>query len=305
MHDVIVIGGSYAGMSAALQLGRGRRDVLVIDAGQRRNRFASHSHGLLGHDGAPPEVIAAEGRAEVLAYPTVAWRDGEVDEVNAVAGGFRVRVGGDEHHARRIVLATGVVDQLPEVPGLAQRWGRSVFHCPYCHGYELDEGRIGVLATSPLALHSVALVSEWSEPGGATLFLDGAFEPDADQLAELAHREIRVERARVTALEGDSPELRVRLADERTVSLAGLFVVPRTRIAGPFAEQLGCELAEGPSGFFYRTDAAKQTSVPGVFACGDTAAAFGTVAIAIGDGVLAGTSAHKSLVFAGLPRRRA
>jgi thioredoxin reductase len=304
MHDVIVIGGSYAGMSAALQLGRARRDVLVIDGGRRRNRFASHAHGVLGFDGVPPEVIAAKGRADVLAYPTVSWRDAEVDDVNPIADGFVVRAGNEEYRARRIVLATGVVDELPPVPGLAERWGRSVFHCPYCHGYELDEGAIGVLATSPLALHSVALVSEWSTLNGTTLFLDAAVEPEPDQLEDLDRREISVERTRVAALEGEGPGVVVRLVDGRRIALAGLFVVPRLRPAAPFAAQLGCELAEGPLGPFYKTDATKETTVPGVFACGDTAAAFGTVAIAIGDGVLAGTSAHRSLVFGSVPRRR-
>jgi thioredoxin reductase len=305
MHDVIVIGGSYAGMSAALQLGRARRDVLVIDAGRRRNRFASHAHGVLGHDGVPPEVLAAKGRAEVLAYPTVSWIDAEVDEAGATADGFHVRAAGREHRARRIVLATGVVDELPAVSGLADRWGRSVFHCPYCHGYELGEGPIGVLATSPLAFHSVALVSEWSRLGSTTLLLDDACEPDADQLADLAAREIRVERTRVAAVEDHASGIGVRLVDGRLIALAGLFVVPRLRVAGPLGEQLGCELEEGPLGPFYRTDAMRETTARGVFACGDTAAAFGTVAIAIADGVLAGTAAHRSLVFGGVARRRA
>jgi thioredoxin reductase len=279
--------------------------VLVIDAGRRRNRFASSSHGFLGNDGTSPEALAAAGRAEALAYPTVAWLDAEVDEVRPIAGGFVVSAAAHEHRAQRIVLATGVVDELPAVPGLAERWGRSVFHCPYCHGYELNEGALGVLATSPLALHSVALVSEWSSPGGTTLFLGDAFEPDADQLAELASREIRIERARVTAIEGDAPGLVVRLHDGRTTALSGLFVIPHLRIAGAFASQLGCELDEGPLGSFYKTDATKETTVPGVFACGDTATAFGTVATAVGDGVLAGTAAHRSLVFRGSLRRRA
>lgn len=305
MHDVIVIGGSYAGMSAALQLGRARRDVLVIDAGQRRNRFASHAHGVLGQDGVPPEVIAAKGRAEVLAYPTVAWRDAQVDGVRAIDRGFSVRIGDEELLARRIVLATGLVDELPAVPGLAERWGRSVFHCPYCHGYELDEGPIGLLATTPHAVQLAAVISEWSTRGGTTMFVDDGCEPDADALAELGRREIRVERTRIAALEGSDPGLVVQLRDGRTVALAGLFVTPRLRVAAEFAPQLGCALDETPLGSVFRTDPTKETTVPGVFACGDTAAAFGTVAIAIAHGVLAGTAAHRSLVFGGAPRHRA
>jgi thioredoxin reductase len=305
MHDVIVIGGSYAGLSAALQLGRARRDVLVVDAGQRRNRFATSSHGFLGNDGTAPEALAAAGRAEVLAYPTVAWLEAEVEEVQRIADGFLVRAGSTEQRARRLVLATGVVDELPPVPGLAERWGRSVFHCPYCHGYELRQGALGVLATSPLSLHSAALVTEWSTPGGTTLLLNDAFEPDADQLADLAAREIRIERARVVAIEGEAPGLVVRLGDDRRLALAGLFVQSRTRIAAPFAAQLGCELEQGLLGPFYKTDALKETTVPGVFACGDAALEMGSVTFAVGDGARAGFSAHRSLVLDGSLRRRA
>ena len=154
MYDVIIVGGSYAGLSAGLQLARARRQVLVIDAGQRRNRFAATSHGFLGQDGQAPEVIAAEGRSQLMEYPTVTWVQGSAVLVNQPVEGFSVRT---EHsgtfHARRLILATGVVDELPAVEGLKERWGTRVFHCPYCHGYELNEGRIGVLGVVPMSLH--------------------------------------------------------------------------------------------------------------------------------------------------------
>ncbi len=297
MFDVIVIGGSYAGIAAALQLGRARRKVLVLDAGQRRNRFAPHSHGFLGQDGQAPEAIAAKGRAEVLAYPTVTWREVAATEARAIPGGFTVRAGGEELRARRLVLATGVVDDLPEVPGLAERWGKTAFHCPYCHGYELGLGRLGVLATGPLSLHSAALVSEWAAPGQLTLFLNGAFEPDAEQLADLASRGIAIERERVEAIQGEAPAIELVLRGGRTSRLDGLFVMSRTRIHSPFAESLGCQLEEGPVGSFYKTDAMKETTVPGVFACGDAGLAMGAVSFAVADGVRAGVGAHQSLVF--------
>ncbi len=125
--DAIVVGGSYAGMAAGLQLARARRRVLVIDAGQRRNRFAKASHGFLGQDGKPPELIASEARAQLLAYPTVHWRDATVEDAQGSINAFRVAAGGASHQGRRLILATGVVDELPEVPGLRERWGRSVF----------------------------------------------------------------------------------------------------------------------------------------------------------------------------------
>jgi thioredoxin reductase len=297
MYDVIIVGGSYAGLAAALQLGRARRRVLIVDAGQRRNRFAASSHGFLGQDGQSPAAIVAKGRSEVLAYPTVSWRDAAGSDVRATAQGFAVRVADDEFHGQRLILATGVVDELPAIPGLRERWGQSVFHCPYCHGYELEMGRVGVLATSPLAMHTAALVSQWGAPGETTLFLNGAFEPDAEQLADLRSRGIQLEREPVVGAEGAAPGIALRLRDGRARQLEGLFVLPRTQVNDHFAKQLGCELQVGPTGSFYKTEPFKETTVPGVFACGDVALAAGAVSLAVGDGVLAGIGAHRSLVF--------
>jgi thioredoxin reductase len=297
MHDVIIIGGSYAGLAAAIQLGRARRSVLVIDAGERRNRFAHAAHGFLGQDGQPPGAIAATGRAEALAYPTVAWLDAAATHARVTADGFAVRAGGEEHAARRLVLATGVADELPAIPGLAERWGATAFHCPYCHGYELPRGHLGVLATSEASLHQAALVNEWAN--ATTLFLNGAFEPDPAQLAELAARRIAVERAAVRAVSGDAPAIALHLADGRAAALDGLVLLPRARLVGPFAEQLGCALEQGPMGPFYKTDPMmKETSVRDVFACGDAAQPTPSIAFAVADGVRAGVSAHRSLVFA-------
>ncbi|MBY8948654.1 MULTISPECIES: NAD(P)/FAD-dependent oxidoreductase [unclassified Pseudomonas] len=293
MYDVIIVGGSYAGLSAGLQLARARRQVLVIDAGQRRNRFAATSHGFLGQDGQAPEVIAAEGRSQLMEYPTVTWVQGSAVQVNQQAEGFGVRT---EHsgtfHARRLILATGVVDELPAVEGLEERWGTRVFHCPYCHGYELDQGRIGVLATSPLAMHHALMLPDW---GTTTLFTNGVFTPDAEQQAQLDRRGVSVESAGVRRISGERADL--ELHDGRVFSLDGIFTLSRTRIS-PLAEQLGCELADGPTGPYLHTNDTRQTSVPGVFACGDTSLAAGSVALAVGEGVRAGVGAHFSLINA-------
>lgn len=255
MFDVIVVGGSYAGVSAALQIARARRRVLVLDAGRRRNRFAAHAHGFLGQDGRPPGEIAARAREELLAYPTVTWVERAATGARPEGDGFVVRAGEDELEGRRLVLAAGVVDELPSLPGLAERWGKTVAHCPYCHGYEFGQGPLGVLARTPLSMHQALLVPEWSAPGATTLFLDGAFEPD------------------------------------------GLFVMPQTRIACPVPAELGCEVEEGPLGPFLKVDAMKETTVRGVFACGDIAVPAGSVAMAVGDGARAGLAAHRSLIF--------
>ena len=294
-YDVVIVGGSYAGLSCAMQLGRARRRVLVIDAGQRRNRYASHSHGFLTQDGRAPGEIAADGRRQVLAYPTVSWREGKALQAAQTAGGYAVTLDdGSSVQALRLVLASGVVDQLPPVEGLRERWGASVFHCPYCHGYELGQGRIGVIATGPLSMHHALMLPDW---GTVTLFLNGAFEPDAAQLAELARRGSAVEARLVSRIDGVAD---VVLADGSEHAMAGLFVAPRTRQASALAEQLGCALDEGLTGPVVRTDEMKSTSVAGVFCCGDAGRAAGNVAFAVADGAMAGVAAHRSLMF-GLP----
>ncbi len=192
--DVIVVGGSYAGLSAATQLARARRRVLVVDAGQRRNRYARHSHGFLGQDGREAAAIVADARVQLLKYPTVRWLEGTATQAARTEQGFRVALqDGSAFQALRLVLATGVVDELPPIPGLAERWGSSAFHCPYCHGYELMQGAIGVLATGPMSMHHAMMLPDW---GQVTLFLNGAFEPDAGAtgVAEGARRDDRARR---------------------------------------------------------------------------------------------------------------
>ena len=291
--DAIIVGGSYAGLSAATQLARARRRVLVIDGGQRRNRYASHSHGFLTQDGSGTAAIAAEGKAQLLAYATVTWRDGTALQAMASSDGdgFDVTLADGSVVHGRLVLATGVIDELPLVEGLAERWGSSVFHCPYCHGYELEQGAIGVLATGPLSMHHALMLPDW---GTATFFLNGAFEPDAAQLAQLAARGVTVVRTPVAQIDGVAD---VVMADGSRHAMAGLFVATRTRLASALAGELGCALEEGAMGPFVRTDEQKASSVPGVFCCGDAGRMAGSVAFAVADGAMAGVAAHRSLMF--------
>jgi thioredoxin reductase len=291
--DVAVVGGSYAGLSAALQLARARRRLLVIDGGKRRNRFADSSHGFLTQDGSEPGEIAAKARGQLMKYPTVTWIDAQADDAERLDAGFSIAAGPERFETRRVVLATGVKDELPDVPGLAERWGRSVFHCPYCHGYELNQGRIGVLGIGPMSVHHALMLPDWGE---TTLLLHGGFEPEAAQLAQLERRGVAIERGAIARLTGERAS--VEMKDGRTIPFEGMFTLTRTSVSSPLAQQLGCELEEGPLGPFVRTDALKQTSVPGVYACGDAGRAMGSVALAVGDGAVAGAAAHQSLIFA-------
>ena len=294
--DFAVIGGSYAGLSAALQLARARRRVLVVDAGQRRNRFVDAaggtSHGFLSRDGQAPGAIAAEARQQLLRYPTVQWVEGLAEDAALAAdGGLSFRAGGRGVHARRLILATGVRDELPAVPGLEERWGRSVFHCPYCHGYELDAGAIGIIASGAVAQHHATMLPDW---GQATLFLNGTYQPSEEDLATFARRGTRVEATPIERIEGLAD---VVLTDGRRLAMNGLFAQPRTHLASPVAEQLGCALTQGPTGAYIQVDAMQQTSVPNVFACGDAARAAGNVAIAVAEGAMAGVAAHRASMF--------
>jgi thioredoxin reductase len=295
MYDAIVVGGSFAGLSAAMQLVRARRRVLMVDAGKPRNRFSAASHGFLGQDGNSPAAIRAEGLRQLGAYPTFELREGVAEAARAEEGGFAVAIaGGGEEAARRLVIATGVEDRLPALAGMEERWGKSVLHCPYCHGYEVRDRPLGVLATGPMAAHQASLIPD---SGPTTLFLNGAFEPDAEQRALLEARGVTIERVPVEALIGSAPELSaLRLADGREVPVEALFVAPSVRMASALPHQLGCILEEGPMGPYVRVDDWRQTSVPGVYAAGDAASFRHNATLASADGVMAGIGAHQSLM---------
>jgi len=295
-YDVIIIGGSFAGLSAAMQLARARRQVLLVDAARPRNRYAAHAHGFLGQDGVPPQEIVANARAQLARYPTVSFRDGEAIQALAQDGGFAVVIaGGEQVRGARLILATGMRDELPPLPGLQARWGQTVLHCPYCHGFEVAGEPLGVLAAHPMSVHQAMLLPDW---GPTTYFTQGQFEPSPEDARHLAARGVRVERTPVVALRGDAPALTgVVLADGREVPLRALFVASRVHMASPLAGQLGCEFDEGPLGPVIRVDDMKQTTVPGVFAAGDASTPMSNATLASASGVMAGVCAHRSLVM--------
>ena len=300
-YDAVIAGGSFAGLSAAMQLVRARRRVLILDTGLPRNRFAHASHGFLGQDGRTPAEILETGRAQVLAYPTAELREDAAIRAMGRNSAFEVELGsGGVAQARRLVLATGIVDELQDLPGLRERWGRSVLHCPYCHGYEVSDQRLGVLATGESNMHQALLLPDWS--GDVTLFTNGTFEPDAAQRAALAARGARVEARRVVELLGEGTDLEgIRVAGDggdAVIALDALFTASRTRMASPLAEQLGCAFDDGPFGPVVHTDVSKETTVRGVYAAGDMARAPHTVTWAAADGVTAGIAVHRSLALA-------
>jgi thioredoxin reductase len=295
-HDAIIVGGSFAGLSAAMYIARARRSACIVDAGAPRNRFAAQSHGFFTQDGSEPGTMLATARAQVAAYPTVTFVDGEADHATIDPDGFSVTLAtGETLDGARLVLAFGVSDELPAIPGLAERWGTSVLHCPYCHGFELSGRRLGVLYVSPQSIHQAMLIAEW---GPTTFYLNGFADLDAASLAQLEQRGVAVEPEPVSALHGEGAQLSaIELGDRRQSGLDALYLGPPTRLNSGIAQELGCELDEGTFGLIVRTDAQQLTTVPGVYAAGDITRAAHNVTWASADGVMAGMAVHRSLIF--------
>ena len=296
-YEVIVVGGSYAGLAAAMPLARARRRVLVIDAGRPRNRFASASHGFLGSDGSEPASILARARTQLAAYPAVTFIAGEATDATARGDGFTVALAnGEEIAARKAILAFGLRDMLEPIPGLQERWGRTVLHCPYCHGFEFSDRPLGVLFRTAMSIHQACLVAEW---GPTTLFLNGA-ELAPDDAARLARHGVSIEPGRVARLVGDGSTLAGSEFEAGHVRpVEALYVAPQSCLSSPIAERLGVAIDEGPIGPIVRTDADRMTSMPGLYAAGDIARTPHSVSWAVADGVTAGTSLHRALVFGG------
>lgn len=296
MIDVAIIGGSFAGLTAALQLGRASRSVLVVDAGAPRNRTSPGAHGVAGWDGVPPAEILARFRADLEPYPSVSLRKGAVTRAVGTQDGFALRLDDNEQiAARRIILAHGVRDSLPDVPGLTEAWGTRVLHCPYCHGYEVKGGSLAVLATHPMSAHQALMLrADWSEQ--VTLLTGGMEGIDQEALEEAG---VRVDPRRLEAVHEVGDGIDLTLAGGSTERHAALFLGPKTSLAGSPAEQLGCLLGEGSMGPFVRVGPMAQTNIPGIFAAGDLARPMPNINFALADGAQAGTACHASLLFPG------
>lgn len=295
-HDAIIVGGSFAGLSAATYLARGRRSVRVIDAGKPRNRFAEHSHGFFAQDGSNPLSMLETAKAQVEAYPTVTFTQGKAVSGSGEIDNFTIELdSGEVVEGRRLILAFGISDELPDIPGLAERWGNTVIHCPYCHGYEFSDRQLGVLNMSPMSVHQAMLIAEW---GPTTFFIDKGLEPDAETFAELERRGVTIEHSLVSALHGEGGDIsEVELEDGRLAPLNALYIGPRNRLNSQIADTFGCAMDELPLGRTIQTDGLKTTTVPGIFAAGDITRGAHSVAWSVADGVTAGTAAHRSLVF--------
>jgi thioredoxin reductase len=295
--DVIIVGGGSAGLSAALMLGRMRRRVLVVDEGAPRNRFAPHMHGVLGRDHSSPLDLLAAGRAELGRYDGVVIREGAVTEASAHPGGFSVTLAdGERHDTRRMLLATGLRDELPDVPGLAEQWGRGAFLCPYCDGWEQRDRRIAVLATTPAYVHATQLLRQLSPH--VTFFAHG-FELAPEARIGLEARGIAVEDRPVDRVVTDEQGTvrGIRLGDGSEVAADVIFVSPTPEPNDALARALGAEFATGPDGVeWVQVDAMGRTSVPGLSAAGNLTDGRSSVPYAMSAGSMAGAMLNADLV---------
>jgi len=299
--DVVIIGGGVAGLSAGLTLVRACRRVLVVDNGAPRNRFAAHMHGVLGHDGKPPLQLITEGHREIERYGGVIL-EGRVTQVTRDGETFSVSVdSGAILRARRVIVATGLRDELPDIEGLAEQWGKGVVVCPYCDGYEVRDGRIGILATSSWSPHQAQLLRQWSAT--ITYFADRTAAPEGDELRALRARDIEIEHVPIVRILGDDGHLTgIELNGGRQVSLDAIFTGPRPVPLDGILRQLGADLTDTPFGPFVVTDLTGKTSVEGVWAVGNVANMQANVPMSIGAGSYAAGAVNMDMITEDIAR---
>lgn len=296
-YDVVIVGGGAAGLSAATTLGRALRSVLVIDSGTPRNGPAAGIHGYISRDGMNPRELLTIGRSEVLSYGGTVV-DGDAVSARRTPDGFEVILGDARRFAgRRLLVTTGLTDELPPIDGLREQWGKGVVHCPYCHGWEIRGQRIGVLGTGPLSVHQALLFRQWT--GDITLFLNDTVEPTDEEWDKLAARSVRVVDgavASVDAVEGVLTGLTLRQGSSFDVQ--ALAVGTRMEARSALLESLGLSPQVHPSGAgrYIEADAMGATAVRGVYAGGNASNLMAQVITAAAEGAMAGARINADLI---------
>jgi thioredoxin reductase len=297
MYDTIIIGGGTAGLSAALVLGRARRRVLLVSDGPPRNAPADAAHGFFTRDGTPPMELLRVGRAQLAPYSSVEFREVAATRIVRDEYGFTVTfAGGQQERSRTIALATGVRDELPAIPGFAKLWGNGIYHCPYCHGWEVRDTRLGIYARGEIAMHLAPLVRNWSP--AITLLSDGPDDLTPEQRTTLQRLEIELIDTPISHLEIAADRLTgVAFTNGNIVPLDGIFAAMKTLPNNDLARQLGCELvADGLLAGHVQVDQRGQTTIPGVYAAGDLTTAPQQLAVAASSGAMLGAQINFALV---------
>jgi len=290
--DVIIIGGSYAGLSAAMSLGRSQRKTLVIDNGQPCNRQTPHSHNFLTQDGKTPQEISTLARQQVEKYDTVEFYNDSAISGEIIDEGFQITtLSGEIFKSKKLIIASGIKDQMPDIPGFSSCWGISVIHCPYCHGYEYRGQQTGIFANGDRAFHLSGLVNNLT--ANLTVLTNGKANFNDEQFPTLKRNNIKVEESPITEIEHLNGHLhQVKLENGTSLGMKALYAAVPFVQHSDIPQSLGCELTE--SGHI-KVDAFSKTNIPGVFACGDNSYPMRAVANAVATGALAGAMTNMEL----------
>ena len=291
-YDVIIVGGSYAGLSAALALGRLAQAVLILDSGLPCNRQTPHSHNFLTQDGQTPAAIAQQAKEQVLAYPTVTLYEGLAVSGKKIPHGFEITT--DTlltFSSKKVIFATGVKDIMPDMPGIAACWGISVVHCPFCHGYEYKDQKTAILANSDKAVHLAALVSNLSKD--IVILTNGVADFTSEQQQQLAQNKIEVIERPIKAIRQEQGNMQAVVFQEgEALAVQAMYAAVAFEQSCSIPMELGCELTQ--TGYM-KVDAFQKTTVPGIYACGDNTNMFRSVSAAVATGAMAGAMVVKEL----------
>ncbi|GAB2528820.1 NAD(P)/FAD-dependent oxidoreductase [Rufibacter soli] len=291
--DVVIVGGSYAGLSAAMSLGRALRRVLVLDTGSPCNQQTPHSHNFLTQDGETPAALAQKAREQVAAYPTVTLVQDKAVQATGQNRNFQVTTAtGAVISANKLVFATGVKDLMPALKGFSDCWGISVLHCPYCHGYEIHHQAWGILANGDMAFELVKLLLNWTPT--LTVFTNGPSTLTREQREILQRKQVPINEQEIAELVHDQGYLQeIAFTDGSTQKVNAIFARPPFEQHCPIPQELGCELTE--TGHL-KVDPLQKTTVPGVYAAGDATTMMRSVALAVAAGSMAGAAVNKELI---------
>ena len=291
--EVIIIGGSYSGLSAAMSLGRALRNVLIIDSGNPRNKQTPHSHNFLTQDGKTPNEISTLAREQVSQYKTIKFYNGLAVSGTKTEKGFEIKTQvGDLFYSKKVILATGLRDRMPDIRGFAECWGISVIHCPYCHGYEVKNEKTGILGNGDYGFEFSRLVNNWTKD--LTLYTNGKSILTKEQTDKLRKHHIPIVETKIDRFEHLNGQIQnIVFNDNSKTSITAIYARPALIQHSEIASQVGCELTEHG---LVKVDTSQKTTINGVFACGDNSNSSRDIALAVSAGMVAGGMVNNEII---------
>ena len=291
--EVIIIGGSYSGLSAAMSLGRALRNVLIIDSGNPRNKQTPHSHNFLTQDGKTPSQISTLAKEQISQYKTIKFYSGLAVSGRKTEKGFEIKTqAGDLFYSKKLILATGMRDIMPDIKGFAECWGISVIHCPYCHGYEVKNEKTGILGNGDYGFEFSRLVNNWTKD--LTLYTNGKSILTREQTDKLRKHDIPIVEKEIGRFEHVNGQIQnIVFNDNTKTSITAIYARPEVIQHSEIASQVGCELTEQG---LIKVDTSQKTTTDGVFACGDNSNSSRDIALAVSAGMVAGGTVNKEII---------